>query len=294
LIVNSAKILFSLICAFVVLLALPTVPPAAAQQPSPRQNSIGMAFVYVPPGSFIMGINDVELARWFAYDKKVFGKDAQFDWYDDEIPQHRVSIPRGFWLGRFEVTQAQWTAVTGNNPSHFKDCAACPVEGVTWNGIKDFISRLNAKGDGYTYRLPTEAEWEYAARAGTTTPFAFGDSLSSAQANFDGNYPFGGAPKGRYLAKPAPVGGYQPNAWGLYDMHGNVWELVEDIHSDNYLDLPTDGSANLSVGDPNTRVERGGSWQKMAWFCRSFNRAWATMNFEDNETGFRLVAVPAR
>jgi serine/threonine-protein kinase len=170
-------------------------------------NSIGMEMVYVPAGSFIMGSENGD---------------------SDEKPMHRVTISSGFYMGRYEVTQAQWQAVMGTNPSDFKGCDNCPVEQVSWDDAQEFIRQMNARGDGYTYRLPTEAEWEYACRAGTTTAFAYGDLLSSEQANFDGKHPYGGASKGVYRQKTTLVGSFQPNAFGLYDMHGNVWEWCQD------------------------------------------------------------------
>lgn len=264
-----------------------------AQSANVRKNPVGMEFVNVPAGAFKMGLSDTELARSAAYDKQIHKQDATLDWYADEIPQRQVRV-KTFWLGAHEVTQGQWQSVMGANPSTFKNCDKCPVETVSWNQVREFISRLNQKSDGYTYRLPTEAEWEYAARAGTTTQFAFGDSLSSAQANFDGDFPFGGAAKGVNLKMTAPVGSYKPNAWGLYDMHGNVYEWVEDVHTDNYLDLPTDGSANAGNGEGRTRVLRGGSWKDLAWFCRPFIRWEGFPDFKNEETGFRIVAVPAK
>jgi formylglycine-generating enzyme required for sulfatase activity len=145
--------------------------------------------------------------------------------------------------------------------------------------------------DGHTYRLPSEAEWEYACRAGTTTAFSFGDSLSSTQANFDGNYPYGNASKGEYKQKTVPVGSYQPNAFGLYDMHGNVWEWCEDIYADSYKGLPTDGSANVSVGDSDFRVSRGGSWDLNGNFLRSAIRDRDGAGARYDIYGFRVVAV---
>src|SRR5205823_8267237 len=135
-----------------------------------------------------------------------------------------------------------------------------------------------------------EAEWEYACRAGTTTAFSFGDSLSSEQANFDGNYPYGGAPKGVYRQKTVAVGSFQPNGFGLYDMHGNVWEWCEDWYHDSYNGAPTDGSAWLSGGEQKYRVLRGGSWGYHAYYLRSAGRNGYTPAFRDDTYGFRVVA----
>lgn len=239
-----------------------------------RRNSIGMEFSFIPAGQFIMGSPETEKDR-----------------SSDEGPRRAVTIAKGFWMGRYEVTQGQYEAVMGTNPSGFKDCGPdCPVETVSWNDAKEFIRRLNLRNDGYIYSLPTEAEWEYAARAGTTTAFAFGDSLSSSQANFNGNYPYGNAPKGPYLGKTVKVGSYRPNAWGLYDMHGNVWEWVEDWYTDSYTGLPTDGSANLTVGKREYRVLRGGSWVYGGVNVRSAYRLTYNPTERINNLGFRLVA----
>lgn len=234
---------------------------------------IKLEMVLIPAGNFMMGSPASEKNRG-----------------TDESPQHRVTIGYEFYMGKFEVTQAQWQAVMGSNPSYFKNCDNCPVESVSWNDAQDFIGKLNARNDGFTYRLPSEAEWEYACRAGTTTAFSFGDSLSSSQANFNGNYPYGGASKGEYKAKTTPVGSYQPNAFGLYDMHGNVWEWVEDIYQDNYNGLPTDGSANVSRRDSSLRVLRGGSWSLYGNNLRSANRSRLAPGGRDVSSGFRVVA----
>jgi formylglycine-generating enzyme required for sulfatase activity len=235
------------------------------------RNQMGMEFAYVPAGSFMMGSENGER---------------------NEKPVHQVTFREGFYMGRYEVTQAQWQAEMKSNPSHFKECGQCPVERVSWDDAQKFIRKLNARGEGYAYRLPTESEWEYACRAGTTMEFAYGSSLSSEQANFDSTYPFDGAARGTSLKKTTPVGNYQPNNWGLYDMHGNVWEWCEDWYHENYSGAPTDGSAWLSGGEQKSRVLRGGSWNTIASQLRSALRNYYPPDLRFYNFGVRLVAVP--
>jgi formylglycine-generating enzyme required for sulfatase activity len=237
-------------------------------------NSFGMEFSWIPAGTFEMGSPPTEFRR-----------------QEDEGPQRIVSINSGFWMGRFEVTQGQFALIMGTNPSFFLDCGAdCPVERVAWNSAKEFVRRLNARDDGFVYSLPSEAEWEYAARAGTTTAFSFGNSLSSTQANFDGNYPWGNAPKGPNLRRTTRVGSYEPNAWGLFDMHGNVHEWVEDVYQEIYIPI-SDGRPNTR-GDNRLRVLRGGSFDQVSQALRSAHRAYYNPTYSHwyPFTGFRIVA----
>lgn len=211
--------------------------------------------VWIEPGLFMMGSPSGES-----------GRDS------DENPQHRVTITKGFWLGQTEVTQGQWQAVMGNNPSGFTGNDDHPVERVSWNDAKSFCKRLSEQ-TGSHVRLPSEAEWEFACRAGTTTPFNTGNTISTAQANYNGNYTYGSGGKGVNRAKTMPVGSFSANAWGLYDMHGNVYEWCEDW----YGDYPS-GTAVDPTG-PQTglyRVLRGGSWDYGPKGCRSANRNWNT------------------
>jgi serine/threonine protein kinase len=225
-------------------------------------NSISLKLVWIPPGKFLMGTS----AREFEQVKKERYKGYGFgDWIKVEGPQHEVRITRGFYLGAFEATQGQYQRVMGRNPSPMKESPEHPVEGVTWDEAAAFCKALSnlpaEKKAGRVYRLPTEAEWEYACRAGTTTPFHFGHSLSTRQANINGNAPFGIAPDEPGVRKAARVGSYAPNAWGLYDMHGNVWEWCAD-------GMRTYTSA--AVVDPRgpetgpDRVLRGGGWRYAA------------------------------
>lgn len=230
----------------------------------------GIEFILIPPGAFMMGSDNGG---------------------DSEKPVHQVTINYSFFMGKYQVTQAQWQSVMGSNPSDFKDCANCPVEQVSWDDAQSFINELNESDDGFLYRLPTEAEWEYACRAGITTHFAFGDSLSSDQANFDGNYPYGGAAKGVDQQKTTAVGSFAPNALGVYDMHGNVYEWCEDWYHATYAGAPTDGSAWLSGGEQKYRVLRGGSWVSHASALRSACRFNVTPDFCNSYFGFRVVAV---
>ncbi|NJL60112.1 MAG: formylglycine-generating enzyme family protein [Desulfobacteraceae bacterium] len=255
----------------------PKIDPSPKSQPKPSDsdrkftNSLGMKFVKIPAGTFTMGSPKDESGR------------------DDDETQHEVTISKPFFMQTTEVTQGQWKAVMGNNPSNFKDCGDnCPVEQVSWNNIQDFIKKLNQKGEG-TYRLPTEAEWEYAARAGTTTSFAFGKCLSTDQANYDGNNPLSGCPKGQYRQKTVPVGSFDPNAWGLYDMHGNVWEWCADWKGDYPSSAVTDpiGAENGSY-----RVLRGGGWYYFARDCRSAYRGGDGPGFGGSVVGFRLACFP--
>jgi formylglycine-generating enzyme required for sulfatase activity len=194
--------------------------------------------------------------------------------YADEKPVHRVRISRAFEMGKYEVTQAQWQAVMGSNPSLFKG-ANLPVESASWNDAQQFIQKLNARNDGYIYRLPTEAEWEYACRASSTGDYA---GNLDAMAWYDKNS--GG--------KTHPVGQKQPNDWGLHDMHGNVLEWCQDWYDDNYYaqsqNVDPRGSATGSF-----RALRGGSWYRGARYCRSAIRHRLTPDFSLNRLGFRLV-----
>lgn len=175
------------------------------------------------------------------------------------------------------MTQAQWLAVAGlpkvkidlkGNPSNFKG-DDLPVEQVNWHDAREFCARLSQLTKR-NYRLPSEAEWEYACRAGTTTPFYFGDTITADLANYDGNSRYGSAPKGTYRKKTTAVGSFPPNSFGLYDMHGNVWEWCQDVWHGNYNGAPTDGSAWESGGNSQSRLLRGGSWLYYSWYCFYF------------------------
>lgn len=277
--------------------SVPVAPPTTLSATSSglaagtqRTTRSGIELIYMPRGEFVMGSTGREIDEaWAAC--KTYAPDCQRDQFTDEGPAHRVTIRNGFWLGKYEVTQGQWKAVMGGNPSKFSNCGdECPVEQVSWDSIQVFISRLNAKNDGFEYRLPTEAEWEYAARAGTTTLFAFGNTLTSLQANFDGNYPYGVSGKGDYLEKSSPVGMYDPNGAGFYDMHGNVWEWVADYGSTSYSSSPTDGSANLDPSGSGVRVLRGGGWFSTGVFLRSAVRLRNVPSYVKEFVGFRIAA----
>jgi formylglycine-generating enzyme required for sulfatase activity len=207
---------------------------------------------------------------------------------DSEGPQRRVNVA-GFFMGRFTVTQAQWQAVMGSNPSNFKG-ENRPVETVSWNDAQVFCKKLSQQ-TGRTYRLPSEAEWEYACRAGTTTPFHFGPTITTELANYDGNYTYGSAPKGQYRQQTTPVGSFAANGFGLHDMHGNVMEWCLDHWHKNYAGAPTDGSAWVKNGDSSYRVSRGSSWNSYPRHCRSASRSLGEPEFTVLRfiVGFRLV-----
>ena len=213
-------------------------------------NSIGMKFVYIPPGTFMMGsaISPSDAVKRYGGEEK---------WYKNEYPQHKVAISKPFYMQATEVTQAQWREIMGNNPSSFKGDDH-PVEEVSWNDVKDFIRRLNQKEGTNKYHLPTEAQWEYGCRAGSKTRFFFGNSATSL-----GQYAWYSKNSG---SKIHPVGGKKPNTWGLYDMHGNVWEWCQDW----YGDYPT-GHVTAPKGPSSGkyRVLRGGYWNNGARNCRS-------------------------
>ncbi len=245
------------------------VAEPAAPEGEAFTNSIGMKFVLIPSGTFMMGSPSNEPKR------------------DSDERQHRVTISKPFYMQTTEVTQGQWREVMGNNPSYFKNCGDdCPVEKVFWNDVQGFIRKLNQKEGTNRYRLPTEAEWEYACRAGTATPFYFGDCLSTDQANYHGNYPMPGCSKGEYRKRTLPAGSFQPNAWGLYDMHGNVYEWCQDWYGEYPSGHATD-PAGPSSG--TYRVLRGGSWYNAAWFMRSADRYGYAPDFRSGDLGFRVA-----
>ncbi len=205
---------------------------------------------------------------------------------------HEVSFNHDFFLGKFEVTQEQYEAIVGTNPSYFKG-AKNPVETVSWDDAQAFVKKLNAKFKDrmLTFRLPSEAEWEYACRAGTTTPFHFGKELNGKQANSDGTVPYGTTVKGPYLQKTISVGSYDANAFGLHDMHGNVYEWCEDYYGE-YKAAPKDGIAQKIKQSNDVRVLRGGSWYNGSRGCRSADRFDVASDFRDNVVGFRVAVTP--
>jgi formylglycine-generating enzyme required for sulfatase activity len=251
---------------------LTTAGVSMAAETKTVTNSLGMKFVYIKPGTFMMGSPASEVGR-----------------YDDET-QHQVTLTRGFYMQTTEVTQGQWRAVMGNNPSYFKNCGAnCPVERVSWNDAKKFIRKLNQMEGTQKYRLPTEAEWEYAARAGTQTPFSFGRCLSTDQANYHGKNPMTGCAKGEYRNQTIRVSSLSPNAWGLYDIYGNVWEWCEDWYGKYPTSSATDPTGPSRGGG---RVIRSGCWASTASGCRSASRSSLPPIGEFLYLGFRLARTP--
>jgi formylglycine-generating enzyme required for sulfatase activity len=247
--------------------------PARAAKPVPRAlprqfvNALGMRCVLIQAGSFLMGSPPDEAMR-----------------RSDEGPVRSVYIEQPFYLGAFPVTQKEYDAVMRSKPAHFQRKSGGgpehPVEQVTWEEAVEFCRKLTARAEekraGRVYRLPSEAEWEYACRAGTTTTFAFGAALSSDQANFDGSHPYGSAEAGPFLQATTKVGSYEPNAWGLYDMHGNVWEWCADWYALN-----------------KERALRGGSWNNSGHLCRAARRQKYAPDYRGDNVGFR-VAVEVR
>ncbi|MEC4812820.1 MAG: formylglycine-generating enzyme family protein [Scytonema sp. PMC 1069.18] len=236
-------------------------------------NGITIDMVEIPSGQFLMGSPPGEEGR-----------------YDSESPQHTVTI-QTFFMGRFAVTQEQYQAVMGNNPSYFKG-EKRPVENVSWNDAVKFCDTLNKRtGKSYRYRLPSEAEWECACRAGTTTPFHYGETVITGLVNYYGDYTYASAPKGEYRQQTLDVGTFPPNAFGLYEMHGNVWEWCLDTWHENYNGAPTSG--RVWESDNNQfRILRGGSWVTHPKDCRSAYRGYYDRNTRDyryDNISFRMV-----
>ncbi len=243
--------------------------PAQTAPPPTLTNSIGMKFVWIDPGTFMMGSPKEELAR-----------------NEDEI-QRKVTLTNGFYMGVFTVTQEEWMTLVEKNPSKFTGAANLPVEQVNWKECQEFIQKLREK-DGKPYRLPTEAEWEYACRAGTTTPFYCGETISTEQANYNGGYLYGDGRKGVYREKTTPVGSFSPNPWGLYDMHGNVWQWCED-----WFERRPKTATPETVTDPlgktgANRALRGGSWIDNPLECRAAYRGGSAPALRHSLVGFRV------
>ncbi|GGA32113.1 formylglycine-generating enzyme family protein [Okeania sp. KiyG1] len=246
-------------------------------------NGVTLEMVKIPAGRFLMGSPETEAKR-----------------RDSESPQHYVDVPE-FFMGKYLVTQAQWQAVMGkknfwqvimrtrneNNPSRFKGTNR-PVERVSWNNATKFCQKLS-QITGKKYSLPTESQWEYACRARTSTPFYFGKTITSELANFNGNYTYADEPEGKYRQETTDVGIFPPNSFGLYDMHGNVWEWCADDWHDNYEGAPTDGSVWLD-GNDSYPLLRGGSWISYPYYCRSAYRSYDVRRDDlGNYIGFRIV-----
>jgi formylglycine-generating enzyme required for sulfatase activity len=239
---------------------------------------ITLEMMAIPGGSFVMGSPNTETRR-----------------YQYEGPQHPVNVSP-FFLGKYQVTQAQWRAVAGlpkvkidlnPNPSGFKG-DNLPVESISWDDATEFCLRLSELS-GHSYRLPSEAQWEYACRARTTTPFYFGDTVTPDLVNYQGTVPYGSAPQGIYREKTTVVGSFPPNTFGLCDMHGNVWEWCQDVWHDNYNGAPTDGSAWETGGDSKNRVWRGASWDNHAIHCRAAYRYFNSSDNSGRYVGFRVA-----
>ncbi|MFZ4641395.1 MAG: formylglycine-generating enzyme family protein [Nodosilinea sp.] len=251
-------------------------------------NGPGLDMVLVHGGIFLMGSPEDEVDR-----------------LDNEGPQHEVRVA-SFFMAKYPITQAQWRVVAdlpkvkvdlNPDPSYFKGDNR-PVERVSWEEAVEFCDRLS-RLTGREYRLPSEAEWEYACRAGTTTAFHVGETLTTDLANYNGNSTYDQGPKGIYREETTEVGSFPPNAFGLYDMHGNVWEWCQDHWHDNYKGAPDDGSPWLfpeerKSEDGHRRVVRGGSWYNSPRACRSAFRLHSIPDNRSSLDGFRVVCSAAR
>ena len=260
-----------------------STPSSGSSGQTFRDSTTGMEFVWVPKGCFQMGSPSGESKR-----------------DSDEGPVHRVCVD-GFWMGKYEVTQGEWQKIMGNNPSKFKKGSNYPVEKVSWDDCKSFIRKLNARSNK-TFRLPTEAEWEYACRAGTTTARFWGDGESSACSYANVNdltskkvnkFSWANFNCDDGYAATAPVGSFRANGFGLHDMLGNVWEWCSDWYDKNYYrNSPGQNPQGASSG--SIRVLRGGSWHFIPWNVRSAIRSRSRPGFRRNRLGFRLVSPGRR
>ncbi len=260
-------------------------------------SGIELEMMLIPDGTFTMGAPETEESS-----------------RDSERPQHEVRV-RSFFMGRYPITQAQWRAIASRenlkvkrdlslDPSNFKvlkESDRCPVESVSWYDAVEFCARLS-KHTGREYRLPSEAEWEYACRGGTTTAFHFGETITSELANYDATKTYGAGSKGIDRKTTTPVGSFNAaNAFGLSDMHGNVWEWCLDDRHSNYENAPTDGSAWFDNDNDNlsqkshTAVLRGGSWHYSPDFCRSASRyKYFSRDYDNYSIGFRVACGVGR
>ena len=254
--------------------AAPVVVPEAGDLYEIEIDGVSFRFRWCPPGTFAMG-------------SPVTEKDRS----GNEI-LHDVTLTEGFWMLETETTQEMWDLFMWNNPSEFKGLSL-PVERVSWDACQEFITKINGRGatpPGTCFALPTEAQWEYACRAGTTTPFSWGDSLNGDKANCNGRFPYGTIVEGERLGKTTAVGSYDANPWGLFDMHGNVSEWCKDLWSPYPSEAVTDPCCESYS---RTRVKRGGSFRNGARFCRSAFRFNDSL-VDQSVVGFRFVIVPQR
>ena len=256
-------------------------------------DGVNLEMAKIPGGTFMMGTEDREIERLV----KIFERHE----YTREKPQHQVTV-KPFFMSKFQITQAQWKAIASlpeverdfnPDPSKFKGDNR-PVENVSWHDAVEFCQRLSAQ-TGKEYRLPSEAEWEYACRAINSPlnkgrlPFHFGKTITTDLGNYDGNSTYADEAKGKYWEETTPVGSFPPNAFGLYDMHGNVWEWCADTWHDDYEKAPTDGSVWTKGGNDNRSPLRGGSWNNFPDFCRSAYRRSDSRSLHDTIIGFRVV-----
>lgn len=256
----------------------------AGERTTVRVGSQVVALRWCPAGTFTMGSPEGEVGR------------------RNNETQHRVTLTKGFWMGETEVTQGLWREVMGSNPSFFMFGDNYPVEEVSWDDCQEFVQALNSRHpqEGMRWALPTEAQWEYACRAGSTTAYFWGNALNGDKANCEGNYPCATTTKGPYKqnTKTTPVGSYAPNEWGLYDMHGNVREWCADWYGDYPRGEVTDPQGapgllrRLFVG--SFRVFRGGSWADGACFCRSAGRGGQAESDRGFDMGLRVALLPVQ
>ncbi|MGK7947088.1 MAG: formylglycine-generating enzyme family protein, partial [Microcystaceae cyanobacterium] len=256
-------------------------------------DGVTLDLVYIPKGTFMMGTEASEIER--------LNQKYNVDYFSRESPQHEVTVP-SFYMAKFPITQKQWQAIATQTdlkgerdlepePSHFKGDNR-PVEQVTWHDAVEFCQRLS-KLTGNEYKLPSEAQWEYGCRARTTTPFYFGETITGELANYDASETYAEESKGRYRGETTPVGSFPANAFGLYDLHGNVWEWCEDTWHDNYEGAPIDGSAwvDENDNDNHSRMLRGGSWSYYPWNCRAAIRLNHVPGYDNSNIGFRVVVL---
>lgn len=272
---------------------MPAVDPGAIlHDPFTDGSGNGPALVLIQAGRFEMGSPEHER-------RIAMAAGSQKNWIARETPQHWVGIERPFAMGRYPVTVGEWRAfvqasgweqhgeVNWESPG-FPQTDMHPVVGVTWFDAQQYVAWLS-EATGKRYRLPSEAEWEYACRAGSKTAFNVGDTISTLQANFDGSFTYNGGPRGEFRHGTTPADSFAPNAWGLHDMHGNVWEWVQDVVHDNYEGAPGDGSAWELGGDQVRRILRGGSWLYNPRYLRSALRNGFSAVLSNDIVGFRVV-----